>query len=277
MTNERQVPKTKGREPDATPPAGSFLPDPSPHALWTLQTQLPFEINPLEVQESLSESFPRWSKAKLRAIVKETSKPREGPQKVSEEFTVLTTGYDPGCQVRVSVCTCWWARGARKRKQRQEGVIRGCYFRASVFDMVPSWATKEATTAPKRCPESARPHSLVCYSNVQTKDRSVADSEVCLEGIFLQHPGFQTITEGTQHVPAFPFVGGLSPEIRALIKRQKIGREAPCLTELMTRAGDFTVNKGPPSCWPEGCSGLKVRGLGWHLGLPGTPRHCPRD
>lgn len=55
-----------------------------------------------------------------------------------------------------------------------------------------------------------------------------------------------TVNEGTQPALAALLVSALSPEIRGLIKRQKIGREA---TQLMERAlkGLWTkaANKGP--------------------------------
>ena len=65
------------------------------HSAKTIK-QLPLEIklseasgNPLQV------SFTPWSKTELRAIVREFLKPREEPQKFSEEFTIFIGAYDP--------------------------------------------------------------------------------------------------------------------------------------------------------------------------------------
>ena len=41
-------------------------------------------------------SFTPWSKAKLRAIIKEFPKPREEPHKFFEEFRVIIGAYDSG-------------------------------------------------------------------------------------------------------------------------------------------------------------------------------------
>ena len=51
----------------------------------------------------------------------------------------------------------------------------------------------------------------------------MADFTAHLEALFLQHPGFRMINEVTQAALAALFVNELSPEIRGLIKRQKIG------------------------------------------------------
>lgn len=59
-----------------------------------------------------------------------------------------------------------------------------------------------------------------------------------LEGPFVWRSGVQT-TEGTQRVLAALFVRRTSPDIRGLRKRQKIGREATGLAELMTAAEHF--------------------------------------
>ena len=70
--------------------------------------QLTFKIKPPKVAgNSPLVSFTPWSKAELRAIVKEFSKPMEEPQKFFEEFRAIIGAYDPKLPDLFQLIACW--------------------------------------------------------------------------------------------------------------------------------------------------------------------------
>lgn len=189
-------------------------------------TQLLFKIKLPELTDELQISFTlRW-KIELRVLVKEFPKPKAEPQVFFEEFRVTIGPLTLGCQIFVSLYTCWEDLAELKNGcKKQDGETQRMISKLLGFNIQRPEKAHTVAVEFLQAILEVFPATLIGlffkHANRHTKMNLCHSLNPLLEALFLWHSGLHIINKVTQPALAAFFVNGLSSKISGLIKGQK--------------------------------------------------------